>query len=77
MGSNSDGWAPTVIFSTAPPSTPVLRANDVYPAVHVIAARSAKEAVSIANHCGGGMAASIWTESSAFAWESALQMQVL
>ncbi|XP_034237958.1 aldehyde dehydrogenase family 16 member A1-like [Thrips palmi] len=73
--SNSDDWAPTVIFSSAPPSVPVLRAIDVCPAVHVVAARSAKEAVGIANHCGGGMAASIWTESSAFAWESALQMQ--
>lgn len=75
LDSNADGWAPTVIFTSTPPSMPVLQANDVCPAVHVVAARSAKEAVGIANHCGGGMAASIWTESSAFAWESALQLQ--
>lgn len=74
-GSSSSKWSPTVIFSASPPSAPVLQSCEVCPVLHVVAARSAKEAVAVANHCGGGVAASVWTESSAFAWESALQIK--
>lgn len=75
-GSGNSKWAPTLIFCAAPPSEPVLQASTGCPVIHVVRARSAKEAVSIANHCGGGVAASVWTESSAFSWECSVQLKV-
>ncbi|KAK3925851.1 Aldehyde dehydrogenase family 16 member A1 [Frankliniella fusca] len=67
--SSSARWSPTVIFPPAPLSNPVLTSSDVWPVLQVVSARSAKEAVNIANHYGGGMAASVWTENSALSWE--------
>lgn len=75
VGSSSEKWSPTFIFSAAPPSEPVLHCSKTCPVVHIVGARSAKEAINIANHCGGGVAASVWTESSAVAWESSLQLK--
>lgn len=56
---------------------PVLGTADECPLLYVVGARSAKEAISIANHCGAGAAVSMWTESSAFAMEASLQLKVL
>ena len=76
LSSSHSKWVPTVIFSAAPPTTSVLGTTDECPLLYVVGARSAKEAIGIANHCGAGAAASIWTESSAFAWEASLQLKV-
>ncbi|KAE8750732.1 hypothetical protein FOCC_FOCC002442 [Frankliniella occidentalis] len=75
IDSNSTMWTPTVIFPPAPLATPVLQNSDEWPALQVVSARSAKEAVNIANHYGGGLAASIWTENSALSWESSLNLK--